>query len=99
MPVICVQVFDEIDPVVLETVCVKAIETLDHVRTMMASVVDDEIERSKLLDDLHEKSAIGLTAYSDMNATGGRVMNCAGGIDIDADHAGIRMLEIVLPQS
>src|ERR1700689_2915218 len=99
VPVVRVKIFDEIDAVILEAIGIEAVKARDDVLTMMASIVDNEIERAELVHDSREKFTIGLTADSDVNPTGGRVIECACGVDIDADQAGIRMLEVILPKS
>jgi len=98
-PVVGVKIFDEIDAVVLEAGRIKAIEALDHVSTMMASVVDDEIERAELIHDSREEFAVSLTANPDVNPIGGCVEPCALRLDIDADQGGVRMMKITLPKA
>src|ERR1700733_11413923 len=96
-PVVGMNVFDEIDAILLEAGRIQAVEALDNVGTVVAAVVDDQIERAELSHDACEEFVIRLAAYPDVNPIGGRVEPGAPGLDIDADHGSLSMMKITLP--
>src|SRR5450631_199453 len=84
-PIVGMKILDEIDAVIFQPLGIQVIEAGYHMRTVMASIIDDEIEWPEFLYHALQEFRISLASDANPDSIGRRIELDTFRSDVDAD--------------